>query len=779
MILLFRGATFFASVRLVGLLALPVLGCPQIARAQVPFDVLHAFNDPGEGGGPSALLQATDGNFYGTTQIFGLGAGDPCCGTVFRMTADGALTVLHAFVGGEIDGKEPSAGLIQASDGNFYGATPYGGAFGHGTVFKMTPDGVLTILHHFAGGSDGAAPWAALVQANDGSLYGTTSVGGAFGLGTVFKMALTGTISILHHFAGGNRDGAYGGSLVQATDGNFYGVGGSSGVGFCVGTVFKMTPDGTVTVLHLFETFDGDYSCGGLSELMQAADGNLYGTVLSHVKVFPARSAIYRITREGVFTELHVFTYSEGIWPIGRLVQATDGNFYGVTRGSGAGLIFKMTPNGVLTILHTFASSGNGGADPWAGLIQAADGHLYGVTGAGGLFGAGVIFRLRVFPDGPQGLTVTAAGPGRIQLAWIAAAGATSYTVKRGLMSGGETVVARGITTTSFTDTAVTPGVLYYYVVTAANANGDSVSSNQQAVPWGTVASQTPTNMTVGDYDGDGRADVTVYRSSTGWWFTQHSSDGTLSQRGWGAPALGDRPVPADYDGDGRSDVAVYRQTTGQWFIQRSSDLTLAQLAWGAPVYGDLPVPADYDGDGKADLAVYRPSTGEWFIRRSTDGGLTYIPWGAAQIDIPVPGDYDGDGKVDIAVYRGTTGEWFVRRSGDGGLTYQPWGAPSLADLPVPADYDGDGKTDIAVYRGATGEWFVLLSTTNLLRHLWWGAPTLTDIPVAADYDGDGRADVAVYRFLTGEWFVLRSSDGGLTHLGWGAPVVGDAVREF
>ena len=288
---------------------------------------------------------------------------------------------------------------------------------------------------------------------------------------------------------------------------------------------------------------------------------------------------------------------------------------------------------------------------------------------------------------------------------------------------------------------------------------------------------RTPTVTTVRDYDGDGRADVTVYRQTTGEWFIRRSSDGGLTYQPWGAPSLGDVPVPADYDGDGIADIAVYRRSTGQWFGLLSVAGPELQVAWGAALGDDLPVPGDYDGDGKADLAVYRPSTGQWFILLSSTRSLVQQSWGAAQIDIPVPGDYDGDHKIDLAVYRTTTGEWFIRRSSDGGLTYQPWGAPSLGDIPIPADYDGDGKADITVFRQSSGDWFVRRSSNGSLQQVAWGAPSLGDTPVPGDYDGDGKADIAVYRASTGGWFIRRSSDGGLTNISWGSPPLLDVVR--
>jgi uncharacterized repeat protein (TIGR03803 family) len=217
------------------------------------------------------LAQATDGNFYGTTSSSSGG-----WGTVFKITPNGTLTVLHAFSYSS-EGGHPMAGLVQATDGNFYGTTSSGGASGNGTVFKITPNGTLTVLHAFSVSSEGGTPMASLVQATDGNFYGTTSSGGASGNGTVFKITPNGTLTVLHAFSYSNEGGHPMAGLVQATDGNFYGTTSSGGAsGYGNGTVFKITPNGTLTVLHAF-SYSGE---GGMprSGLVQATDGNFYGT---------------------------------------------------------------------------------------------------------------------------------------------------------------------------------------------------------------------------------------------------------------------------------------------------------------------------------------------------------------------------------------------------------------------------------------------------------------------------------------------------------------------
>jgi uncharacterized repeat protein (TIGR03803 family) len=351
------------------------------------------------------FVQATDGNFYDTG--YDGGTGDYCsnngCGTVFKMTPAGTATLLYSFCASGLpctDGRFPTAGLVHARDGNFYGTTSFGGANsnndycwdgednGCGTVFKITPSGTLTTLYSFCAQpecTDGSRPSAALVQGADGNLYGTASQGGGSvncprGCGTVFEITPSGTLTTLHHFAA-STDGADPGGMVLATDGSFYGT--------TIGTAFKMTPSGLLTTL-----------VQGLPEpdgLVQASDGNFYGTTYVG-GMYGNSGTVFKMTPAGNVTTLYDFCSqsgcTDGLNPIGGVIQATDGNFYGTTIlggaynneycGLGCGTIFRVTALGALTTLHNFCASGppcTDGSNPTGPLFQARDRTFYGTAG--------------------------------------------------------------------------------------------------------------------------------------------------------------------------------------------------------------------------------------------------------------------------------------------------------------------------------------------------------------------------------------------------------------
>jgi hypothetical protein len=254
----------------------------------------------------------------------------------------------------------------------------------------------------------------------------------------------------------------------------------------------------------------------------------------------------------------------------------------------------------------------------------------------------------------------------------------------------------------------------------------------------GPAAPIAPEARTAFDFDGDGKADPSVFTASTGTWsYAASSANGEIRTQRWGTD--GDKPVAADYDGDKRTDFAVYRG--GNWYIIGSS---AGYMTYQFGLATDVPQAGDYDGDGKADAAVFRPSNGTWYMLGTTKG-FSAVQFGITT-DKPVAADYDGDGKTDQAVFRG--GAWYMNKSRDG-FAGANWGLAT--DTVVPADYNGDGKADLSVYR--SGMWYTL-KADGTFNSTNWG--TATDKPVPADYDGDGKTDITVYR--NGMWYSLPTT---------------------
>jgi uncharacterized repeat protein (TIGR03803 family) len=371
------------------------------------FTTLHSF-DVTDGFEPYAgLVQTTSGLLYGTT--YGGGANNG--GSVFKISPTGTLTTIYSFCtqGGCPDGLGPRTGLVQATSGNIYGTTNNGGTSDLGTVFKITSGGSLKTLYSFCSLSncaDGAYPQG-IVQATDGNLYGTTGQGGgASSDGTIFKITPGGTLTTLHSFDG--TDGALPqAGLIQATDGNFYGTTSSGGTNGG-GTVFKITPSGTLTTLYNFcsqsDCTDGE---APYAALVQGLDGNFYGTALGGGVVRSNAGTVFKITPSGALTTLYAFCAgalcTDGESPEAGLIQATDGNFYGVTYNGGGefgGTIFSITASGALTTLYAFCSQSGctDGANPSGTLVQDTNGEFYGTTYQGGnstcTSGCGTVFSL-------------------------------------------------------------------------------------------------------------------------------------------------------------------------------------------------------------------------------------------------------------------------------------------------------------------------------------------------------------------------------------------------
>jgi uncharacterized repeat protein (TIGR03803 family) len=440
---------------------------------------IHSFNET-DGYLPFAALdQATDGNLYGTT-YYGGTAGS---GNVFKISPTGTLKTVYSFCSqsGCADGEYSYATPIQGTDGNFYGTTYLGGTNDQGTVFKLSPSGTLTTLHSFDG-TDGSEPLVGLVQANNGSFYGTTYSGGSKGDGTVFRITSTGTFTTLHSFcsqskcADGQNPFAV---LILGTDGNLYGTtlaGGAHGDG----TVFKITPSGGLTILHSFCSQtgcpDGEFPQTGL---FQATDGNFYGTTILGGAY--GNGTIFKMTPTGTLTAIYSVCSETGC-PDGNylyagLTQATDGNLYGMMDIGGAngyGTLFRITTTGSLTTLYSFCSQSGctDGEYPSGGLVQDTNGNLYGMTADGGANGDGTVFSLSV------GL-----GP---FVETLPTSGKVGTTVK--ILGSNLT----GATSVTFNGTPATFAVSSSTFITATVPSGATTGTVQVVTPTGTLSSNVP-----------------------------------------------------------------------------------------------------------------------------------------------------------------------------------------------------------------------------------------------------------------------------------------------
>jgi len=381
--------------------------------------VLYSFQGGNDGLAPQAGVVADDfGNLYGTTAAGGAGTdcddGTSGCGTVYELAAGGgAESVLHTFSGG-CDGALPFGGLVRDRQGNLYGTTAIGGTcnsdVGNGTVFKLSPEGVETVLYAFLGASDGSDPSGNLVRDKKGNLFGTTEAGGdmagcgGFGCGVVFEVTPESRESVLYAFQGGT-DGAHPDGGVIADDaGNLYGTANDGGNFTCIngssgcGVVFKVTPGGAETVLYAFQNgVDGNVPAPGL---IADNSGNFYGATSSGGT--GNLGTVFEVSSGGTETVLHSFQGgSDGGDPEAGVVMDRSGNLYGTTYDGGSahchregcGTVFKLAPDGTETVLY--ALYGKHGVQPTASLLLGKHGFLYGTTNEGGIDNNGVVFSVK------------------------------------------------------------------------------------------------------------------------------------------------------------------------------------------------------------------------------------------------------------------------------------------------------------------------------------------------------------------------------------------------
>jgi uncharacterized repeat protein (TIGR03803 family) len=356
--------------------------------------VLHSFaaNDSYGYNPYSGFAVDTLGNLYGTNYV----GGATGYGTVFSVTKSGTVALLHNFA--RTDGASPYLSeMVRDKAGNLYGTTTAGGLNDLGTVFQVTPTGTETVLHSFANdGTDGYRPYAGLTIDTKGNLYGTTYSGGVNNFGTVFKVTPSGTETVLYSFKGGT-DGCnpYGNGIILGKKAVLYGATPGCGAN-AGGTVFKLTPKGVETVLYSFakDGLDGNTPYAGL---ILDKTGNLYGT--TYVGGANGYGTVFKITPTGTETVLHSFAFdgADGFNPYAALVFDKTGNLYGTTVLGGVnelGTVFKITPTGTETVLHSFANDGTDGYYPFAGLVLGKKGILYGTTYEGGSLGDGTVFKI-------------------------------------------------------------------------------------------------------------------------------------------------------------------------------------------------------------------------------------------------------------------------------------------------------------------------------------------------------------------------------------------------
>ena len=755
-----------------------------------------------KGANPAAgLVQGSDGDFYGTTQ----GGGMDNFGTVFKITSAGMRTTLAEFGsnGTGSNGQTPLAARVQGDDGNFYGSTQYGGTSGYGTIFKVTPAGVRTTLVNFTSNgttNKGAYPQSELVQSSDGNLYGTTTGGGAAGYGSVFKMTPGGVLTTLVEFTGNGilNKGSYPqGALVQASDSDFYGTTSSGGSGNN-GTIFKMTPTGVLTTLFEFPQV-GQFGIGAVPSgtLIQGSDGNLYGTTQYGGPT--GNGTVFKMTPAGVVTTLVQFSgngaTNKGANPATGVILGSDGNYYGTTSAGGTdglGTIFMMTPDGTLTTLMNLTHGPNLGKAQAYRLAQGSDGNLYGTT-SGGDTGGGNVYKLApvgapIFRAITASVSASAGGsvsgggnrysgsrvtllatpnPAYSFVSWTEGGKQVSTMRSYSLTANADrTVVANFATgpnanlaslvadicslspafagaTTNYT-ARVPQAATSITLTPTVEQGGASVKVNGVPVPPGTASGAIPLNMGANsittivtapdgvttkvywltvtrgnllrDVNGDGNTDL-VFQNDAGQiaaWYMNGS--GTATSAGYVySGGLGDWKVKgmADMNGDGNTDY-IFQNTAGQiavWYMTPTGTLASSVILYSGGL-GDwkLTAASDINGDGKADL-IFQNTAGQiavWYMNGSGGASSSAMLYSGGLGDWKVTGvaDLNGDGKADI-VFQNAVGQiavWYM--NGNGGISGSAMlYSGGLGDwkLAAIAEMNGDGKADL-IFQNTAGQ---------------------------------------------------------------------------
>ena len=653
------------------------------------FAIVHTFaGGAADGSKPYAGLVADgSGRLFGTTY-----SGGPAdSGTVFALQPDGSdFTLLP---GGPTDGLYPCAGLIADATGNLYGTTEYGGALNLGTVFRQKTDGSeFALLHSFADSSGGGAqPCGELLADGTGRLYGTTYQGGDWFEGTVFAIGIDGLgFSVLRSFGGVADDGLrpYG-ALVSDDAGNLYGTT-SAGGGWQSGTVYRIRDDGSeFALIRRFGagTVDGWRPFDGL---VSNGAGRLFGTTSEGGAA--GFGMVFSLALDGsAFVDLHSFAGgpADGAYPWAGLAADGAGNLYGTTVEGGAqgrGAVFRVRDDGSgFALLHSFAGGVGDGDRPVARVILDGAGNLFGMTGAGGASDLGTAFTLKT--DGSGFIVLHSfVGPpsdGALPSGRLMRRGRTLYgTTYSGGINGGGTVFALVNPLWKGSDT---PGIYrdsdrQWYL-----KNTNAAGYSDLEFPYGDPSDRA----VVGDWDGDGIDTVGIYRGNTFYLRNSNSAGNADLVVEFGAP--GDVPIAGDWDGDGIDTIGVYRPGEAAWFLKNSNAAGAPDLAFTYGLENETPVVGDWNADGIDTVGIFRASDRQWYLHNTNASGDAELvfPYGDPATDVPIVGDWDNDGTDTVGVYRPAQGEWFLKNTNAAGNADLNFTYGILNEKPVVGDWDG------------------------------------------------------------------------------------------
>jgi uncharacterized repeat protein (TIGR03803 family) len=686
---LLRAAVFFSLIT-----------TPALAAGSL--NTLYKFPSGANGDFPrGGLAMDGAGNLYGTTRYDG---NCSTCGIIYKLVppSDGSSTwtysVLHDFELDDGGGIDPSTPLTYFK-GVLYGTAQGGGdqACGCGTVFSITPGGKYTLLHTFdpSDESQGATPTGGLLIASDGTMYGTTSTGGANDSGIVYKLSTSGGgFQILKSFDNyqGNPTAGPSGELIFGKDGAIYGTTYGGGL-YDQGVIFRMTTGGSYLVLYNFKGVNqpGNSSDGAQPEgrLALGPDGTIYGTTGFGGSPSGYGTA-WSIKQNGStwdYKQLYIFG-SPGNLPHSGLILGNDGDLYGTGAGGGnyqSGVIYRFLPpataNGTWTyqLLHSFIGRDPNGDDPTADLLYA-NGKFYGTNLTGG------------------DITDCPSAPGGCGTVFMFSPTITPHDFNGDALSD---VLFRQNT-----------GKVVVWEMNGAQVKS-YVNSDTAATSWQVAGS--------GDFDGDGFADI-LWRNSNGQVAVWLMNGGKVKSSKTVGSASSDWKIvgTGDFDGDGKTDILWHQTSTGKvaiWKMNGTNAPTFLNPGYATTDWQVAGV-GDFDGDGTADI-VWRNTNGHVAVWLMQDGKIkktATVGTATSAWTIAGTGDFDGDGRDDILLHNsnGQVAIWLM--NGTQVKSYVN-SATATTDwqIATTGDIDGDGKADI-VWRNTNGKVAVWLMNGGKLK---------------------------------------------------------------